>query len=831
MYDDPRPIGGVRGRLVLLATAALTFVACAEQEVPQAAPYGVAESAVSFATIKFTSPKSHSTFKSSEPVDVEVTVEVTGFALGADGQIRWFVDATSVGESAEPVFTFTGVPLGAHRLGAWLVGVDGEPLVGWFTKHSVVVHVANPCDEVADCTPGHACYMAACVSHGGPAVCYYTHVSDKACCQSDLDCSYPTWCSTTGATSNKCVSCTEDAHCDDGNVCTVNSCGPDGKCNSVKPDPTCCATNPECSDGNACTVDTCDPATHTCKNYLEPGTCCVTNDCPPMPCAFTSCSMGECRYGPGPPGCCTADTACADNDSCTTGVCTASKCSHVPTPAAPNCCTLPDDCPHDGDPCTQRTCTQGKCAVTPLCNQGAVFKESFLSDGVGLEALGFSLLELGQPPQAGHWSIVETPGGEALRFAGGAIADPGHESCVVTPTYDTGDSTKLQVGWTSWFAHTSSAAPISLRVELVTAAGVSQKLWSDSPTGASGPTAHRVSITPPTPFLPSQQVALRFCVKTANTFGSWAWFIDDVFMVPGSAPTFVTSGSPQVASAGQKWWMPVKATDPDGDPLVFTVEGPSWVKKSAASYSAVDGTWSISLSGTPAAAHAGVSTVTVRVSDGDLSAAQSFNLVVKYEGGILIWAPTGATPGAAEAIRAALPKTTVKSQIQPSLAPYPDLSPFDVVLATLGVWPNAQSLTAGQAAKLAAYLQGGGRVYLEGDVFAGGLPPVLAPWFPAAATPGTGPISGLDGAGPLAGESWATAESPLLNGLVTRLESPAGVVLRSAGPDPFGVAVVHEGPGGGRAVASSFLFAGVQEGTSKPYTLLHAWLDWLASTD
>lgn len=831
MCDDPRSIGGVRGRLVLLATVALTFVACAEQEVPQAAPYGVAESAVSFAKVKFTSPMGTTTLHFDGPMDVKVTVEVTGLALGVDGQIRWFVDATPVAESSEPVFTFEAVPVGVHRLGAWLVDMDGQLLVGAGTRASVVIQISNPCEEKADCVPGHACYVTQCVEGASGLECKYGPNVNPWCCQSDFDCNFPKWCSATGDTANTCVSCIEDAHCNDGSDCTVDSCGPDGTCNNVKPDPTCCATNAECTDNNACTVDSCDPETGKCKHAPPPGMCCGISDCPEIPCMTTpACNLGTCKYGP-IFGCCTANADCADDNSCTTGVCTASKCTHVPTPAAPNCCDVADDCPDDGDPCTQRICASGKCAVTPLCNQGAAFKESFLSDGVGLEALGFSLLELGQPPQVGHWSIVETPGGEALRFAGGAIADLGHESCVVTPTYDTGDSTKLQVGWTSWFEHSSSAASISLRVELVTAAGVSQKLWSDSPTVAFGPTAHQVSIAPPTPFLPSQQVALRFCVKTANTFGGWAWFIDDVFMVPGGAPTFVTSGSPQVASAGQKWWMPVKATDPDGDPLVFTVEGPSWVKKSAASYSAVDGTWSISLSGTPAAAHAGVSTVTVRVSDGDLSAAQSFNLVVKYEGGILIWAPTGATPGAAEAIRAALPKTTVKSQIQPSLALYPDLSPFDVVFATLGVWPNAQSLTAGQAAKLAAYLQGGGRVYLEGDVFAGGLPPVLAPWFPAVATPGTGPITGLDGAGPLAGKSWATAESPLLNGLVTRLESPAGVVLRSAGPDPFGVAVVHEGPGGGRAVASSFLFAGVQEGTSKPYTLLHAWLDWLASTD
>ena len=92
--------------------------------------------------------------------------------------------------------------------------------------------------------------------------------------------------------------------CDDGNVCTTDSCDPAAGC-----------LHPaiSCDDGNACTTDLCDPMT----------------------------------------GCAHGTLDCDDGNVCTTDTCDAATgCAHLPRTAR---------CNDDGDPCTSDVCGNGVC--------------------------------------------------------------------------------------------------------------------------------------------------------------------------------------------------------------------------------------------------------------------------------------------------------------------------------------------------------------------------------------------------------------------------------------------------------------------------------------
>jgi hypothetical protein len=164
-------------------------------------------------------------------------------------------------------------------------------------------------------------------------------------------------------------------NCDDGNVCTDDSCDPASGClntpNTVPcDDGDACTTNdtcsggacvggppPNCDDGNGCTDDTCDPASG-CVNDpntapCDDGDACTTND---------TCSGGACVGGPAP--------NCDDGVGCTDDACDrAVGCVNTPNDA--NClddglycngtefCDPGNDCTSTGDPCPAgETCNE-----------------------------------------------------------------------------------------------------------------------------------------------------------------------------------------------------------------------------------------------------------------------------------------------------------------------------------------------------------------------------------------------------------------------------------------------------------------------------------------
>ncbi len=130
--------------------------------------------------------------------------------------------------------------------------------------------------------------------------------------------------------------------CNDGNPCTTGDHCFAGECAFAEPI--------SCDDGNLCTSDSCDP-----KKGCQ-------WDAVSLPCNDSNlCTLGDtCQGG----NCIGIPVFCEDANPCTTGVCdpNSGKCSFVPVPSSCN----------DGNPCTTKDqCTGGICSGQPVsCDDG-----------------------------------------------------------------------------------------------------------------------------------------------------------------------------------------------------------------------------------------------------------------------------------------------------------------------------------------------------------------------------------------------------------------------------------------------------------------------------
>jgi hypothetical protein len=148
-------------------------------------------------------------------------------------------------------------------------------------------------------------------------------------------------------------------NCNDGNICTDDSCDPDSGCSNVPNSEPCmdgnvCTTTDQCEDGecfggpplecndnNICSgQETCDPALG-CQ-WGTPPDCDDSNSC-----TTDSCDPGL--------GCQNKLTNCSDNDNCTVDFCVDGACKNVSIV-----------CQDDGNPCTVEQCDllTGQCAVS-----------------------------------------------------------------------------------------------------------------------------------------------------------------------------------------------------------------------------------------------------------------------------------------------------------------------------------------------------------------------------------------------------------------------------------------------------------------------------------
>jgi hypothetical protein len=231
--------------------------------------------------------------------------------------------------------------------------------------------VDGECDDGNACTPIDTCANGFCAGSG------LLDCNDQDPCTND-------WCDPSSGCVNKfnsapcndndlcttvdtCVlgECQGSAplECDDGNVCTDDSCDPDSGCTHGPGDGECDDQNPctandqctggickglgltDCNDDNVCTDDLCDPQVgciHQANSTLcEDGNVCTEGD---------QCAAGVCGSG--------APINCNDSNDCTDDTCDiALGCQHIDNDAQCD----------DGNPCTSNdACAGGKCLATEL---------------------------------------------------------------------------------------------------------------------------------------------------------------------------------------------------------------------------------------------------------------------------------------------------------------------------------------------------------------------------------------------------------------------------------------------------------------------------------
>ena len=227
-----------------------------------------------------------------------------------------------------------------------------------------------PCEDGDQCTAGDTCLAGLC-HPGGPADC-----NDGSVCTAD--------------SCNPATGCKNDplaGPCEDGDTCTTGDQCVDGACLPGAPLP--------CDDNQPCTDDFCTAA-KGCKNVevfkpCDDGDACTTDDMclggqcqgtqpvscdDQQPCTSDSCHPDEgCEYDPvaGP---CDDGDACTAGDECQGGVCESgapvdcddqNPCTDDSCDAAQACSNTPNQAPcSDGNLCTVTQCQAGSCAILDL---------------------------------------------------------------------------------------------------------------------------------------------------------------------------------------------------------------------------------------------------------------------------------------------------------------------------------------------------------------------------------------------------------------------------------------------------------------------------------
>ncbi|MSQ83364.1 MAG: hypothetical protein EXR77_10840 [Myxococcales bacterium] len=187
---------------------------------------------------------------------------------------------------------------------------------------------SGSCSDGNPCTLNDVCAAAACKA-GAAQVC-----DDGNICTTDS-------CDTTGGT---CTAAAKTGPCSDGNACTSSDSCANGSCQPGK------ATL--CDDASVCTNDSCNPTTGTCSFAAISGACSDNNACT----VGDSCVAGGCQPG--------ANSVCSDNNGCTSDSCNPADglCVYAPTKAQ---CDDKNECTA-GEACNGGVCKNGQwtCACT-----------------------------------------------------------------------------------------------------------------------------------------------------------------------------------------------------------------------------------------------------------------------------------------------------------------------------------------------------------------------------------------------------------------------------------------------------------------------------------
>lgn len=246
------------------------------------------------------------------------------------------------GQSIQLAFTFETTSASANST----LGVLIDDLVIGTTCE------AKPCTSNGACTSQDSCLQGVCAS----SACTYV---------------------------NSC--CYDDDECDDGQICTVDSCQ-NGSCNFAAIQG-CCEDLDDCDDGNPCTTDICSGFGGTC----------AWDDVP---------------------GCCLTHADCEDNDGCTQDKCSDDVCENIWI-----CCAEDAECDDGDDVCTTDSCVNQFCAFNPTGEPGCCENNPLTWDfesPVGLEVTNSS--------SPCTWQVItsgqnQTAGGSQLLYYGDAGAN------------------------------------------------------------------------------------------------------------------------------------------------------------------------------------------------------------------------------------------------------------------------------------------------------------------------------------------------------------------------------------------------------------------------
>ena len=172
-----------------------------------------------------------------------------------------------------------------------------------------------PCNDQDVCTVGDHCNKGECLP-GTPLNCDDGNVCTDDSCTAQSGCVYEN----------------NQAECDDNNTCTTGEACTDGTCQGQG--------SLDCDDGNPCTKDSCLPD-GGCQHDNSAGSCSDDD-----PCTLNDASTdGQCVPGP--------QKECDDSNPCTDDLCDADGiCQHLPNEAP---CTDSNPCT-DGDACVEGLC-------------------------------------------------------------------------------------------------------------------------------------------------------------------------------------------------------------------------------------------------------------------------------------------------------------------------------------------------------------------------------------------------------------------------------------------------------------------------------------------
>ncbi|MBM4398179.1 MAG: hypothetical protein FJ087_21140, partial [Deltaproteobacteria bacterium] len=203
-----------------------------------------------------------------------------------------------------------------------------------------------------------------------------TCLTDEDCAQESVPCVAPR-CNTATWTCAFPI-----ADCDDGDPCTIDSCGLQAGCWHVRV-PGCgaeCDGPEDCDDGNPCTGDSC--VNDVCRHVVgcDDGDPCTVDwcdseqgcrsDAPAILCGCTldaqcpapdACREPKCAADAG--ACWSVDRDCDDGNALTDDTCDPEKgCVHTPVGSE---CVKDSDCTPPAEPCKVARCQANKCAVVP----------------------------------------------------------------------------------------------------------------------------------------------------------------------------------------------------------------------------------------------------------------------------------------------------------------------------------------------------------------------------------------------------------------------------------------------------------------------------------